>query len=104
MEGRTDLFVSALVLVHQRISVADLLNFDESVDCTALASDEKYVLPIVASCADNNVHEDCVDDALNHENETEGIGSTDNQLAAIARVKRIIDSRSCKKGLLLGLR
>lgn len=94
---------SASVPVHRRISVAALLNLHKGVDCTALASDEELVQSIVETFSDNNVREDSVDNAFNHDDEKENIEYIDDQLTDNARIKRIVNYRSDKMEPLLCL-
>lgn len=103
MHDKTASFVSALVPVNRWIFVVALVIFDEGVDCAELASDEESVQSLVATSANNKVCKNSVDDPFNYENETEGFGSIDDQLAAIAKVKRIVGPRSVERGPLLGL-
>lgn len=93
----------ALTLVYWCISVPDLLNSDKGIACSPFSLDVEYVQLIFAACADNNVHKVSADDALNHRSEAVCILSIADQIAVIARVKRIFDSRSCKKGPPQGL-
>ena len=89
-QDRTDLhdFIQRVVPVSRRLSVDDLLCFDQEIECTQVLSEEETVGEIIAACSPDN--EDDEDDISP---EIIELGSLNEQLKCVSYVKRIIDSR-----------